>query len=37
MWTTAAPPQVPWPAVRDGAVLDALAAPLCTAYIGSCR
>ncbi|MCK0172580.1 ATPase [Mycolicibacterium sp. F2034L] len=37
MWTTDAPPQVPWPAARDGAVLDALAAPLCTAYIGSCR
>jgi len=35
LWSTAAP-QVPWPAAADGPVLDALAAPLCTAYIGSC-
>ncbi|MBO0680131.1 ATPase [Mycolicibacterium sp. S2-37] len=37
MWSTSSPPQVPWPATPDGGVLDALAAPLCTAYIGSCR
>jgi len=30
------PPQTPWPALTDTSVLDALAAPLCTAYIGSC-
>jgi hypothetical protein len=30
------PAQTPWPAVTDTAVLDALGAPLCTAYIGSC-
>lgn len=30
------PAQVPWPAVTDSAVLDALAAPLCTAYLDSC-
>ncbi len=35
LWSTA-PPQTPWPAVADDAVLDALGAPLCTAYIGSC-
>ena len=35
---TAAPPEVPWPlAPDDGAVLDALTAPLCVAYIGSCQ
>jgi len=27
----------PWPPVADEAVLDALDAPLCVAYIGSCR
>jgi hypothetical protein len=36
MWS-AVPPQVPWPAVPDAEVLDALAAPLCEAYLGSCR
>lgn len=36
MWSTA-PPMVPWPSVPDAQVLDAMAAPLCTAYIGSCR
>lgn len=30
------PPATPWLPVADAAVLDALAAPLCTAYIGSC-
>ncbi len=36
MWALS-PPLVEWPSVPDAAVLDALAAPLCTAYIGSCR
>lgn len=36
MWSTT-PPQVAWSAPADGQVLDALADPLCTAYIGSCR
>jgi hypothetical protein len=36
MWS-ALPPQVDWPAVSDGAVFEAMAAPLCSAYIGSCR
>jgi hypothetical protein len=35
LWSDA-PPQTPWPAVTDTAVLDALGAPLCTAYIDSC-
>jgi hypothetical protein len=35
LWSDA-PPQDPWPMITDTAVLDALAAPLCTAYIGSC-
>ncbi|WP_422750046.1 ATPase [Mycobacterium sp. WMMD1722] len=37
LWSTVSPPQVPWPATSDASVLDAMAAPLCTAYIGSCR
>jgi hypothetical protein len=36
MWSSL-PPQVDWPAVADAQVLDALAAPLCSAYIRSCR
>jgi hypothetical protein len=36
LWSTL-PAQVPWPAVPDARVLDALAAPLCQAYLGSCR
>jgi hypothetical protein len=36
MWSSL-PPQVDWPAVADAQVLDAMAAPLCDAYIGSCR
>ncbi|WP_197375490.1 ATPase [Mycolicibacterium baixiangningiae] len=36
LWSTAQP-SVLWRPVADAAVLDALAAPLCTAYIGSCR
>jgi hypothetical protein len=35
LWSEA-PPQTPWPATTDTAVLDALGAPLCTAYISSC-
>jgi hypothetical protein len=35
LWSDS-PPQTPWPAVADPTVLDALAAPLCTAYISSC-
>ncbi|GAA2813021.1 MULTISPECIES: ATPase [Mycolicibacterium] len=35
MWSTA-PPQTPWPMGSDESLLDALGAPLCTAYIGSC-
>ncbi|MGE2716361.1 ATPase [Mycolicibacterium litorale] len=36
LWSSAQP-SVPWRPVPDAFVLDALAAPLCTAYIGSCR
>jgi hypothetical protein len=36
MWSSL-PPQVDWPAVADAQVLDAMAAPLCNAYLGSCR
>jgi hypothetical protein len=36
MWS-ALPTQVDWGAVADAQVLDAMAAPLCSAYIRSCR
>ena len=36
MWATT-PPLVEWPSVSDAQVLDAMAAPLCNAYVGSCR
>jgi len=36
MWSSL-PAQVDWPAVPDAQVLDAMAAPLCSAYIRSCR
>jgi hypothetical protein len=36
MWSTV-PAQVDWPAVADPQVFDAMAAPLCNAYLGSCR
>lgn len=36
MWTSS-PPRVPWRAPSDAQVLAALAVPLCTAYIDSCR
>ncbi len=35
LWSDS-PVQTSWPPVTDTAVLDALGAPLCTAYIGSC-
>ena len=35
LWSTA-PAQTPYPILDDSAVFDALAAPLCTAYIDSC-
>ena len=36
LWSTA-PPLTAWPSEIDDTVLDALGAPLCTAYIGSCQ
>jgi hypothetical protein len=36
MWATS-PPRVDWRSFPDAALLDAMAAPLCTAYIDSCR
>ena len=36
MWSSL-PPAVGWPAIPDAQVLDAMAAPLCEAYLGSCR
>ena len=36
MWSSL-PRQVAWPAVADAQVLDAMAEPLCSAYLGSCR
>ena len=36
MWSSL-PVQVDWPPVADAQVLDAMAAPLCSAYLGSCR
>ncbi|OBF40989.1 ATPase [Mycobacterium sp. ACS1612] len=36
MWSSL-PAQVDWPAVADAQVLDAMAAALCRAYLGSCR
>ncbi len=35
LWSSA-PPQVPWPAMADDPVLNAMTAPLCEAYIASC-
>ncbi|WP_172831453.1 ATPase [Mycobacterium asiaticum] len=35
LWSSG-PPQVPWPVLSDVAVLDAMTAPLCEAYIASC-
>lgn len=35
LWSSGAP-QVPWPVLSDAAVLDAVTAPLCEAYIASC-
>jgi hypothetical protein len=36
MWSSL-PPLVDWPTVADAQVFDALVAPLCNAYLGSCR
>ena len=36
MWSSL-PPVVGWPAIPDAQVLDAMAAPLCMAYLESCR
>jgi len=36
MWSTV-PPNADWPPVADTQILDAMAAPLCNAYLGSCR
>jgi hypothetical protein len=36
LWATT-PPRIDWQPVSDPQVLDAMAAPLCTAYIDSCR
>lgn len=36
MWSSL-PPQVQWPAAPDAQVFEAMAAPLCNAYLGSCR
>ena len=36
LWSTL-PPLVPWSAPPDVQVFDAMAAPLCDAYLGSCR
>jgi len=35
LWSSE-PPQVPWPAISDAQVLDAMTSPVCAAYIGSC-
>lgn len=35
LWSSG-PPKVEWPVVADSAVLDAMTAPLCAAYISSC-
>jgi hypothetical protein len=35
LWSDS-PPPTPWPTITDATVLDALGAPLCTAYISSC-
>jgi len=36
MWSSL-PPQLDWAAVPDAQVFDQMAAPLCNAYLGSCR
>ncbi|HEY1486028.1 MAG TPA: hypothetical protein VGF84_07975, partial [Micromonosporaceae bacterium] len=36
MWSTS-PPAVAWPAVNDDQLLADMVAPLCTAYVDSCR
>ena len=36
MWASP-PPRVGWPTVPDDQIFEAMAAPLCSAYLGSCR
>ncbi|HEX3547243.1 MAG TPA: ATPase [Mycobacterium sp.] len=36
MWASV-PPRVDWPAVPDAEMFEAMAAPLCSGYLGSCR
>ena len=39
LWVTPGPtgtPLVSWPVMLDDRVFDAMAAPLCAAYLGSC-
>jgi hypothetical protein len=39
LWSTPGPggaPAVPWPAIGDAQVFDAMSAPLCAAYLSSC-
>jgi hypothetical protein len=36
MWSSL-PTQVDWPAVSDAQVFEAMVAPLCSAYLRSCR
>ncbi|MGI9164583.1 MAG: ATPase, partial [Mycobacterium sp.] len=36
LWSSA-PPAIPYPTLSDTALLDALGAPLCSAYLGSCQ
>ncbi len=35
LWASGSP-EVAWPVISDAAVLDAMTAPLCEAYIASC-
>jgi hypothetical protein len=35
LWSSGSP-EVPWPLIPDAQVLDAMTAPVCAAYIGSC-
>lgn len=35
LWSNS-PPQIPYPTRSDSSILDALGAPLCEAYLGSC-
>jgi hypothetical protein len=35
LWSSGSP-EVAWPLIPDAQVLDAMTAPVCAAYIGSC-